>query len=1314
MPVQIDPQTGERVQDSPQIDPATGERIASPNPAPLAPIHVTPDIASDMFKAGVHAKMLGVTPGVAYEQRETIDSTLREHGGNYDDGELDPTIANDIKVGIEGSIFGLMKNKKLAEQVRNPGMIDRFVSGLSEMVSDLPFYVAGGAAGGLAGSETGPGAALTAGIGAFAIPAAMREALVQGITHGDVKDFPDLLRRTGNVMWAATKGAVTGAVTEAAGGIPVGGFIAKSGIATTAVKGMYQAVTLTTAADLLEGHVPTAKDFAGNAALIVPLNLITHGIAMRHGDAEQAQMDRYVKDGTHPTQQAEQLAAQPPVKPDLPPGLRPAIETGEGFIDGDPTDTHAELAERVLATKPVTMEELEADPEKADKILENPKIHEQTVIDRAWELKKEAIEAGDIPTVYHGTKASFDEFGLSQRSTNSPDSEGIYFTRDREMASNFADTSKGEGSPRVIEASLGIKKPYDWNSDPEGLVAADEMSTAIPPSYISKEFRAKLEAAGYDGIHWTPKEGEHDEWVVFDPKKIVQTRADKPLTIDDLYDRSQMKSGRGFVTPDGKFLSRAEARKWMKDNEPDVHEMWLNGQGEDKQAELHSEDYAQARQRLEARSLAEGDAVMAQLSPENAQRLAAAREGLNRIKAGDASKGYGKEVLRTLFAGQRDARVAATTQLRDSLKKLIPDFHDQEALSILRDYKDRPDKLAADLERIRTEGTDRERALIPSIERAMNPSRELLEADQKLTDYYAAALNEGRELGFMESSIDPANYSPHLLTRILEGEQPQRTGHAPMTTSTPFAKERSYPTILDALKTERLDARTVNALDALSVYGDRHATVVATKLLATELRNTELGKYGTQGNHPDGWVELAPNQGVFRNTRPIVDPETGQAFIMSQSLYVPKDVADAIKPLFEQGLRGTPLSPLLKTQGYVKGLELGLSLFHVKALTITAMNNMGLADFTRAIASDLKSPEFAQAEREWAADGLTTAKTSTPYEAYEGLKKSSIPTGFDKLANLPLVKQADAAFKATTEFTFDVIQRKFKVMDASLKGAKWLAKHPEATNEEYFAARRSIAKEVNAAYGGLNWDVLGTGKTVRDVSRLFLLAPDWTFSNVINAKYSFEGGPAGSAARMFWAKSFATGFAMTAAASIAIGGKYDPSDTKHMDQVYLGTDQNGKEMYANWFFAGAPKDALTLVKRVAADSPLAGAAEFIVSKAAPAVSTLGDVAYNKRGGSNIPVRDTKASGLKQTAQTAKYATGRVIPITGVSAVKTVEQALTDPNHEYTYRDLLELAADALGSSTTRTASGGGSSDSVSRFQRTGRSTGKRFSLRGRR
>ena len=1159
--ITIDPSTGERVQ-SVHIDPLTGERMQS-TPTYNSSV-IPPSAADDAWKAAVRSRTIGVDPGYAYQNKDEIDRQLRERDPNYDSTELDPTIANDIKVGLEGSVFGLHHREKLPEELRNPGLIDRFVSGLAQTVADAPWMIAGGAAGGAAGAAAGSEApvvgnitvgALGAGAGAFALPAAMREALIEGIKNGEVKDFSDLLRRSAKVLIEGGKGAITGVATELSGGLPVGSIAAKSALATTGIRSVYQAAALTTAADVLDGKVPTAGDFAGNAALIVPLNLITRGYSMSRGEARDALLDVYKKNGRTPQESKTILDAQPPVKFDLPPGLRPAIKVGDSFIEGGEGDTHSQLAER-LGEKPVTMEELEAYPSLAAKVLGTPEIHEQDVIDAAWVTWDDALRNAHNPRL-------------------------------------------------TADANVGIE---------------------------DQRFQAS---------------------------------------------RGNLKSGRGFIDPDsGEFLSRSEAQRWMKENEPDVHEMWLESQMGNKQAELHSEDYASARSRVQNRNLAEGDETISNFSPQNAQRLAAFREkSINRSKSSNESIQYGKDV-RSFFVGQRDMRIVATTQARDAIAKVIPDFQDQEALSILRDYKDKPGQLEADLEEIRSGDNAKMKRLIPAIEKALNPSPEMMRADGMLTDYYRSALTDGRELGFLESTIDPENYSPHILTRILEGEKPSSgVGRPTMASSTPYAKSRNYPTVLDAIKTGEVDARTFNALDALSVYGDRHATVAATRLLSTELINTELGKYGTREDRPSNWVELDPRGRTF---------ELRQGPI-SRSLYVPKDVADAMKPLFERGLKGTQLAFLLKSQAYVKFLQLGLSFFHAKALTITGFNNESLANFTKGLFDDANSPESLSVERELAADGLTTTKSSTPYEAYKGINKSSIPTGFDKLADITVVKKVDEAFKATTKETFDVIQRTRKIGDASRKIAAWMANHPDAKDTELFSARRSICKEVNAAYGGLNWDVLGVGKTVRDVSRFFLLAPDWTFSNVLNAKYAFEGGPAGNAARMFWAKSFATGISMTAAASIAIGGKYDPTDIKHIDQVYLGTDKDGKEMYADWFFAGAPRDAITLIKNVASESPIGGTARFVVGKASPLLSMLFGLASNKAGGKPITSADdtTKEKFVKQS----EYLAERVLPISVVSAAKTISDALTDPEHEYSYRDILELAADAIGSQTVHYGDG---------------------------
>src|SRR6185437_5797460 len=627
MPTYYDPVTGKPVAQAAKTyyDPTTGAPVqqgaADVPRANPTPVTLPPDFGSDTFKAAVHAQMLGIDPGMAYTNREEIDKQLKSQGaGSYDDGQLDDTIANDIKVGFESSIFGLHHREALPETIKNPGMIDKFVSGLSEMFADLPWYVAGGVVGGAAGSEAPVvGNAVGAAAGAFAIPSAMREALVLGIKDGEVKDFPDLLRRAGKVVWEGTKGAVLGAATELTGGIaPV---IAKSPLTSMAIKGLFQATGMTVAADVLEGHLPTAKDFAGNAALIIPLNLITHGLPLLTGDAKQAVMDVYAKDGKTPQETTETLNAQPPVKPDLPEGLRPAIKHAEGVTEGDTTDTHDKLAERVLSYKPVSMEKLEAEPALADDVLQNPTVHDQDVIDRAWQIKSEAINAGETKDLPEGaTSVTRDEAVEARESANKTGRHAENMQGVRSLASEMPE---GE----YVRTEIPIEKIVAAkDADPELVKQYAEREGKFPPSYGTMQKGKVLLEDGNHRLEAARARGDKSLEVIM-PRAAFDAYSgeEKPLRIEDEYDRGSMKTGRGFVTPDGKFLSRSEARAWMKDNEPDTHEIWLQEQNGDKQAELHTEDYASARNRVQARSLVQGDPVASDIPPHLKRFLAEAR-----------------------------------------------------------------------------------------------------------------------------------------------------------------------------------------------------------------------------------------------------------------------------------------------------------------------------------------------------------------------------------------------------------------------------------------------------------------------------------------------------------------------------------------------------------------------------------------------------------------------------------------------------------------------------------------------------------------
>ena len=62
---------------------------------------------------------------------------------------------------------------------------------------------------------------------------------------------------------------------------------------------------------------------------------------------------------------------------------------------------------------------------------------------------------------------------------------------------------------------------------------------------------------------------------------------------------------------------------------------------------------------------------------------------------------------------------AQAEQVAGHIAKLIPNYVDQEALSFMRDYRDNPDELRAEIENIRNGDNEKLKTTIPSMERAL-------------------------------------------------------------------------------------------------------------------------------------------------------------------------------------------------------------------------------------------------------------------------------------------------------------------------------------------------------------------------------------------------------------------------------------------------------------------------------------------------------------------------------------------------------------------------------------------------------------------
>jgi len=785
--------------------------------------------------------------------------------------------------------------------------------------------------------------------------------------------------------------------------------------------------------------------------------------------------------------------------------------------------------------------------------------------------------------------------------------------------------------------------PTETRANPDGVPPPVEQDDSHAPTGM-------LRPAIKEGDKVTPGEpGEHHQDILdrMEPeKKPAGDQSEEEIGED-------AEAEHGFVDQQGRYYNRQDARKWVDENEPQVAaNLEEAGAGE-----LTTEDYNEAQPRDRAPSV-----------PAPTAEVAAVRKLLTRIRDGSQASKFGAP-LRTFFVGNRDARIVETNQLADSLRKVVPDYRDQEALSLMRDFKNNRADLEARRAQYEAGDNPKLKKLIPIIDRALNPSPEMLEADKQLTDYFTKRLDEGKRLGFVDSTISNEEYITHLLKPETEGERSGGGSSGPQIgRNFRFRQERKYETLLDALETGTVKVQTLNALDALTIYGQKHATAAATRIFINELKQSEMGKWGSKrgDSMPGDWVELEPGSGLFRNTVPYIDRETGEATFTYQSLMVPAKVRDAMRPIIDStDISGIPGSRIVRAiQAYIKAAELGLSVFHMKAMSITALNNQGVSGVIRSMRSDMESEAFKGEEVDGVRSGLQTSILGKTVEAYRALTKETLPSRTDvitKLRSAPGIKQLDELSAALTHQTFDVIQRKFKVMDYSIKKASWMADHPEATGEELTDAKRGIAKEINAAYGGLNWEVLGASKMVRGVMQAILLAPDWTFSNVFNAKYAFEGGPAGAAARSFWIRSTVTGIAMTQAMSILVSGQM----SSHPSEVYLGKDKTGREVYSDMFFAGAPKDTITFLNNVEDFGAIEGLGRTIASKLSPVFRGAGELAANRDWMGREIVKKGKGA-LTNTAAAAWHFTSEAAPVP--FSVSNTVKMLTDTEHDYGFWD----------------------------------------------
>ena len=293
--------------------------------------------AQTLSAAGFNQQEIGDYLGVPVDKTGQGDAALRSFFKSNIQSHVDSNKSPDgtqkpldftqaLEAGMQMSVAGLATRGKMPDRMPsgNEEWYSRLAYSTAQVIGDVPAMMAGAALGGGSGAATGPGAAITATAGAFALPAGLRSVMVDAYSKGEFHNFSDFFSRASGILLDEAKGWVTGAATGGAGAI-AGKTLAA---ATPAIKTVGQLgaelTTMVTVGKALEGEVPSMQDFVDGALLL--------GGAKAGLKMSSKLGDIYAKTGIKPDQVVSDSKTDPTIIQDIASG-RPIPKAYEDQVD---------------------------------------------------------------------------------------------------------------------------------------------------------------------------------------------------------------------------------------------------------------------------------------------------------------------------------------------------------------------------------------------------------------------------------------------------------------------------------------------------------------------------------------------------------------------------------------------------------------------------------------------------------------------------------------------------------------------------------------------------------------------------------------------------------------------------------------------------------------------------------------------------------------------------------------------------------------------------------------------------------------------
>ncbi|MFH2076301.1 MAG: hypothetical protein ABIJ57_13310, partial [Pseudomonadota bacterium] len=273
------------------------------------------DSAAEAAKAKnalAYSEMLGISPGQAYEFHDEISRQFRDKTAGEKIVTEKKGTGGAVQAGWESSLAGMMFNEKVPKPFESVSQAETWMQGMVAMGIDLPFFMAGY---GLGGATPVSGMA-----GAFGFHSGLRQMLVDRYTKGEVKGAADMFQRVGNAAKETVKGQIVGGLTGAAKVLAPTAFTALApGLETPAAWTMMSEIaTMTAAGKLIEGQLPTAKDFVDTAAILLTMHVGTRGYESaraRIPEVKAKLQEVFIESGAHPKEVLSEIVREREVNP---------------------------------------------------------------------------------------------------------------------------------------------------------------------------------------------------------------------------------------------------------------------------------------------------------------------------------------------------------------------------------------------------------------------------------------------------------------------------------------------------------------------------------------------------------------------------------------------------------------------------------------------------------------------------------------------------------------------------------------------------------------------------------------------------------------------------------------------------------------------------------------------------------------------------------------------------------------------------------------------------------------------------------------